>query len=138
MTSTLVDSNVLIDVFERDGRWFDWSRRQLHDARLEGALVVNVVIASEVARGFKTASAFEQALTQPMFFREDIPWPAAFVSSAAYLQYKRRGGVKDRALPDFLIGSHAAVSGHRLLTRDAARYRTYFPEISIIAPDTHP
>jgi hypothetical protein len=138
MTSTLVDSNVLIDVFEKDSRWFPWSSRRLHDARVEGTLVLNVVIASEVARGFLDETAFDKALPTSMFVREEIPWTAAYRSGAAFSRYKQRGGVRERALPDFLIGTHALLNGYRLLTRDASRYRSYFPELDIIAPDTHP
>ena len=34
----------------------------------------------------------------------------------------------------FYIGAHAAVAGYRLMTRDAQRYRIYFPGLELIAP----
>ena len=70
-----------------------------------------------------------------LFEREPIPYEAAFLAGKAYLAYRRRGGARRSPLPDFLIGAHAAVSSDRLLTRDSARYRAYFPKLSLIAPD---
>lgn len=138
MTSTLIDSNVLIDIFDEDAAWFEWSSRRLHEARLEGALVVNAVIASEVAMSFSQETVFEKTMPPSMFFREELPWGAGFLASRASLGYRKRGGKRERTLPDFLIGAHAMLGGHRLLTRDARRYRTCFPTLNIIAPDTHP
>jgi predicted nucleic acid-binding protein len=40
-------------------------------------------------------------------------------------------------LPDFFVGTHAAVVGIPLLTRDVACYRTYFSNLKIITPGTN-
>ena len=63
------------------------------------------------------------------------PYEAAFLAGKVFLAYRRRGGVRRSPLPDFFIGAHAAVAGYELLTRDAARYRTYFPTIPLLAPE---
>ena len=42
--------------------------------------------------------------------------------------------VDNNVLVDFLIGAHAAVIGAPLLTRDARRYRQYFPTVELITP----
>ena len=63
-----------------------------------------------------------------------IPKPALFVAGKAYLKYRRAGGIRTGVLPDFFIGAHAQVTGLAILTRDARRYRTYFPEVEVIAP----
>jgi predicted nucleic acid-binding protein len=47
---------------------------------------------------------------------------------------RHRAGSKQQVLPDFFIGAHAAVEGWPLLTRDASRFRTYFPTLEVIAP----
>jgi hypothetical protein len=70
-----------------------------------------------------------------IFYREPIPFEAGFLAGKAFAAYRRRGGSKTSPLPDFLIGAHAAVMGHKLLTRDARRYRNYFPKLDIIAPE---
>ena len=138
MTSTLVDSNILIDIFQPGSSWFTWSRNRLREARSDGPLILNFVIASEVASEFISERGFDAKLGSSIFVREDFPWSAAFQAGVAFREYRRRGGVRDRLLPDFLIGAHALAKSHRLLTRDARRYRTYFPDLDIIAPDTHP
>ncbi len=65
---------------------------------------------------------------------EAIPPEAAFLAGRAFAQYRRRGDAKRAPLPDFFIGAHAAVASYELLTRDAARYRTYFPTLPLISP----
>ena len=70
-----------------------------------------------------------------MFDREAISYEGAFLAGKSFLTYRRRGGTKQSPLPDFFIGAHAAVAGYRLITRDVARYRTYFPKMPLIAPE---
>lgn len=129
-----MDSNVLLDVFTRDPIWFAWSSHQLASLAEEDALAVNPVIFAEVAVHFSKVEDLEDALPEQDMLRLDLPWNAAFLAGRCFLLYRRRGGVRRSPLPDFYIGAHAAVSGLRLLTRDSARYRTYFPGIEIIAP----
>jgi predicted nucleic acid-binding protein len=69
-----------------------------------------------------------------MLDREPIPYEAAFLAGKAFRIYRQRGGTKRSTLPDFFIGAHASVAGYSLLTRDAARYRTYFPKLPLITP----
>jgi predicted nucleic acid-binding protein len=132
--SVLVDSNVLLDLFTEDRRWFDWSSAAIEHASTSSPLVINPVIYGEVSIRFETIEALDEALPQSMFIREPIPYEAAFLAGKAFVTYRRRAGVKAAPLPDFLIGAHAAIRGFRLLTRDTARYRTYFPRLSLIAP----
>ena len=137
MTSTLVDSNVLLDVLNETPRWFGWSASKLSEAADAGPVIINQVIFAEASYRFADAEAAE-ASAFSRFSRESIPWMAAFEAGQAHRQYRGQGGSRERTLPDFLIGAHAAAKGHTLLTRDARRYRSYFPTLSIVAPDTHP
>ena len=134
MTITLVDANVLLDVATSDPVWLDWSSRALEKAADESPLAINALIYAEVSISFASIEAVEEALPQEIYRRERLPYEAAFLAGKAFLQYRRRGGAKSAPLPDFYIGAHAAVAGFRLLTRDAKRYRTYFPTLALIAP----
>ncbi|PYM82849.1 MAG: DNA-binding protein [Candidatus Rokuibacteriota bacterium] len=134
MADVLVDSNVILDVFTQDPRWFDRSAAVL--ARMAGdhELIVNPIVYAEVSVGFERIEELDAALPGESFRREPLPWEAAFLAGKCFVRYRRAGGSRRAPLPDFYIGAHAAVRGIPLLTRDAARYRTYFPRLELILP----
>ncbi len=134
MNSILVDSNVLLDIFTRDATWMAWSEAALAEAADRSQLVINPMIFGEVSVRFSRIEDLDDVLPASLFAREAIPFEAAFLAGKAFQAYRNRGGAKRSPLPDFFIGAHASVSGHRLLTRDARRYRTYFPRLEIISP----
>jgi predicted nucleic acid-binding protein len=133
--ATLVDSNVLLDVITDDMRWADWSARQIATAMDSGRVVINPLIYAEVSVGYETLEELDELLPASDYEREALPFVAGFAAGKAFVRYRRSGGGKRSPLPDFYIGAHAALAGYRLLTRDARRYRTYFPALTIIAPD---
>jgi predicted nucleic acid-binding protein len=132
--ATLVDSNVILDVATDDAEWGDWSASMLSAAARDGRLVINPLIYAEVSCGYTRIEDLEQAVPPAYFTREPLPWSAAFLAARAFVGYRRRGGSRRAPLPDFYIGAHAAIAGYTLLTRDARRYRTYFPRLRLIAP----
>lgn len=134
MNRVLVDSNVLIDVFTNDPVWFDWSSDTLAELAEHSVLVVNPIIYAEVSIRFETVEDLEDALPAAHFQREPLPWEAGFLAGKCFVAYRRRGGERRSPLPDFYVGAHAAVRGMTLVTRDAARYRTYFPQLHLVAP----
>jgi Predicted nucleic acid-binding protein, contains PIN domain len=136
--ATLVDTNVLIDVFHTPSDFTLWSTTQLAAARSAGPLLINPLIYAEMAAGYAVQDGLEAALAPSLFRREELPWEAAFAAGHVFLQYRRSGGDRRSPLPDFYIGAHAMVKGYRLLTRDTPRYRTYFPLLTLISPETHP
>ena len=134
----LVDSNILIDVSTRNEVWGQWSAEALAQLAEHVPLVINPIVYAEVSAGFSTIEALDQALPGNLYQREALPWEAAFLAGKCFVTYRRRGGQRRSPLPDFYIGAHAAIRGFALLTRDAARYRTYFPRLKIIAPEVSP
>ena len=131
----LVDSNVLIDIFGAPGDWTAWSRTQVERLSGRAMLMINPVIFAEISVNLPDFETVDALVPEERFTREDLPWESAFAAAKAHLVYRRRGGTKTSPLPDFFIGAHAQVRGHRLLTRDRLRYETYFPEVDLIAPD---
>ncbi len=129
----LIDSNVLLDVATRDPIWSTWSATALESVANVSILVINPIVYAEVSVRYTTIEALENALTG--LRRDSLPWEAAFLARQAFRLYRRRGGAKRSPLPDFYIGAHAAVAGLTLLTRDPTRYRTYFPSLTLIAPE---
>ena len=134
MRSTLIDSNVLIDLFDDDSEWQEWSDAMVAASRDRGPIVVNPIILAEVSMGFDSFEAVNQHLPEEFVVREPLPFEAAFLAARAFLIYRHEGGQRRSPLPDFYIGAHASVAGHTLLTRDARRYRYYFPKLRILAP----
>lgn len=133
-TDTLLDANVLLDIFTEDASWLAWSENALATASEEGELVVNPIVYAEVSLHFSTIEDLDDALPYADYRRDAIPWEASFLAGRAFLAYRRQGGRRRSPLPDFFIGAHAAVKGIRLLTRDASRYRRYFPRVTLICP----
>jgi len=132
--STLVDSNVLLDVFTQDPRWASWSEEQLASALDRGPTVINPIVYAEISIRFDTLEDLDDALPASLL-REALPWEAAFLAGKCFMAYRRRHGKSRSPLPDFYIGAHAAVTGRGLLTRDPGRYRSTLPRLTLIAPD---
>lgn len=134
MTGTLVDSNVILDVLTEDAVWGDWSAAMLAEAARSGPLAINPIIYAEVAVRFERIEDLDDALPESYYRRLPLPFEAAFLTGQCFLKYRKRGGTRLTPMPDFYIGAHAALAGLTLLTRDAKRYRNYFPKLRIVAP----
>lgn len=130
----LLDTNVLLDIATADPVWLPWSEKEFRAAAAQGPVPINPIIYAELAPAFATAADLDQWLDPAVFQRLPLPYAAGWVAAQAFLKYRRSGGVRTFPLPDFYIGAHAEVEGHTLVTRDAARYRTYFPNLSLITP----
>jgi predicted nucleic acid-binding protein len=134
VATTLVDSNVVLDVITEDDEWMDWSATALSRAANVSRLAINPLVYAEVATRFARIEDLEEALPPDYYQRLALPWEAAFLAGRCFVMYRRRGGSRRSPMPDFYIGAHAAVQDMTLLTRDSRRYRTYFPTLRIIAP----
>ncbi len=130
---TLVDTNVILDIITRDKTWSSWSEDALRRAAEHSTLAINPIIFAEVSMKFARIEDADAALAG--FAREPLPFEAGFLTGKVFLAYKRSGAARSRSpMPDFYVGAHAVIGRMHLLTRDAARYRTYFPGLTIVAP----
>ena len=134
MSTVLVDSNVLLDIFEDDKHWANWSESTLNGYASSYTLAINAVIYAEVSIGFARIEEMEAAIVEGGFRLLEIPKEALFLAGKVFLAYRRQGGQRRSPLPDFFIGAHAAVAGMTLITRDPKRYRSYFPRLQLVAP----
>jgi len=132
---TFVDTNVLLDIVTDDPKWADWSIAQLETASLRGTLWINDIVYAELAVRYDRIEEVDALLDRAGLELAPVPRAALFLASKVFTRYRKAGGTRAGVLPDFFIGAHAAVSGLPLLTRDVARYRTYFPTLTLIAPD---
>ena len=129
-----VDTNVLLDVVTRDPAWAQWSKRQLDAAALRERLAINPVVYAELSSRYARIEDVDAMLAAADIAIAEMPRAALFLAGQIFQSYRRRGGQRTSLLPDFFIGAHAAVLGAPLITRDATRYRTYFPTVELIAP----
>jgi predicted nucleic acid-binding protein len=132
----LVDTNVLVDVFQDDPAWADWSLEQLRAQSQVHELAINPVIYAELSLNFAAVAALDSAVDGLGLQFRDLPRPALFLAGKAFAKYRRAGGRKANVLADFFVGAHAAVMGWGIITRDARRYRNYFPRVPLVSPTT--
>ncbi len=130
----LVDANVLLDILTNDPNWRLWSEERFLAAIESDQAAVNPIIYAELSAAYRSATELDRALAGWPVLRLPLPYEAAFPASQAFVRYRKEGGQRRSPLPDFYIGAHAQTAGLTLLTRDAARYRTYFPKLRLITP----
>lgn len=134
MSAVLIDTNVIVDLLRADADWMQWSAAQLDLARTRQPLCINIVVYAELCSHRQTQSQIDGFLQDMDIQIPAISTTAALSAAQVFLQYRQRGGSKTGVLPDFFIGAQAQSEGWTLLTRDAARYKTYFPAIKLICP----
>ena len=131
---TLVDSNVLLDLVTDDPNWSEWSLAHLEQAALVGPVFINDIVYAETSIRYDRMEDLDAMLAETMIQIAPTPRSALFLAGKSFRRYRAAGGTRTGVLPDFFVGAHAAVEGWPLLTRDAGRYRSYFPRLTLIAP----
>lgn len=130
------DTNIIIDIVERDARWFDWSAAQLAQAVFSDSVAVDLVVLAECAPRFPTLAVQLEAIAALGLTVEEIDLDSAFLAGKRFRDYRASSKDRSAILADFLIGAHAVGLNAALLTRDTRIYRNYFPELTLITPES--
>lgn len=130
----LIDSSVLIDLIEKTPQWHAWSTEQLFAAQKRDRIGINAIVYAEVSRSFESAESQNGFMKRTGIAFLHLSSAAAYAASAAHHAYRAAGGSRTATLPDFFIGAHAQADGYTLMTRDAKRMLTYFPDVPVISP----
>jgi predicted nucleic acid-binding protein len=138
MTDTpdvLIDSNIIIDIDNQDEQWWEWSADKL--ASFSNPCI-NPVIYSQLSYNKQSPDEVDQLLKVLEISLIEFSRKALFNASQAFKQYRERGGSKLSTLPDFFIGGQALDLRIPLLTRDVSKYKSYFPTLPLISPESQP
>jgi len=133
----LVDTPVIVDIWQDDQDWYEWSAAQLRSQSLIHELAINPVIYAELSLTFESIETLDREIDALELSLREPPRAALFLAGHAFREYRRAGGNRTGVLSDFFIGAHAAVLGCAVLTRDPARYRTYFPTVELHTPSSN-
>ncbi len=129
-----IDSNVFLDVFSGDPTYGPGSREALRRCLAQGTLTACDVVIAEIAGWFPTVQEMGVALQTLGVHVDPIGLEAATAAGSAWASYRRSGGRRDRALPDFLVAAHAKIQADRLVSRDRGFYLAHFHDLTLLEP----
>lgn len=131
-----LDSNVLLDLLAPASVFGDWSAARLATATAMGTVAISVVVLAECAGRFANLAAQRDYLDLLGIAVQPLDPAAAFRAGQAHRLYRQAGGPRTAVLADFLIGGQAETLGAALITRDRQRFAAYFPDLTLITPET--
>lgn len=130
-----VDSCILLDIFNADELWGEWSSQTLHRLSNNHQLTINIIVFTEIAFNFTSKDKLSDILKLLNIDILDIPFDVAFNVSRTFKKYRKNKGNRKSPMPDFYIGEHAQFLNVPLVTRNTARYKTYQPKLKLIVPN---
>jgi predicted nucleic acid-binding protein len=129
-----VDTSVLVDVLIGDPRFVESSGTSLAAALGEGDVVVCDAVVAEMHAMLDASESTMDSIASLGIRYLPVSEPAAVRAGHMQRRFRQRGGLHDRVIADFLIGSHAMMQCGALITRDAGFFRDYFKGLRIIVP----
>jgi hypothetical protein len=138
--TTAADTNIFVALWNPDDSLNSLARVGLRDALHEGSLVIAAPVYAELlaapGRDEQVIERFirETGIAVDWVIDEKI-WREAGRAYRDYVTVRRRQReiAPRRILADFVIGAHAVVRKHRLLTLDAKVFRSAFPSLDVIS-----
>lgn len=135
-----IDTNIIVALWAREPIARQMATL-LGEARAAGGLVICGPVHAEFHAHPRTTSAFVQTflndsgITVDSNFSEEA-WHLIGAAYAAYAERRRQsaGGKAKRLLADFMIGAHSLFAADRLLTLDATKYQSAFPDLVLVGP----
>lgn len=138
-----LDSNLLIDFMGHDEGLSAAADSALRRALASGPVVACDVVVAELVAGLGKGSLVVDALEELGVKFSPLEQRSAVRAGEMQRRYAERRraarepgkpGEAPRAVPDFLIGAHALLQCHGLITRDAGFFRDYFKGLKVIIP----
>jgi predicted nucleic acid-binding protein len=127
-----LDSNIIIDILE-EGPTVEQSVVALRDALSLGPVVFSETTLAEVCGRGDSARAVLGIRTMGLSFVATEE-RAAIRAGEMMQRYRVRSKTKTRLIADFVIGAHALLQCHGLITYDTGFHRDYFKGLKVIVP----
>ncbi|MGA7833478.1 MAG: type II toxin-antitoxin system VapC family toxin [Terracidiphilus sp.] len=138
--TTSIDSNIIVALWRQDDPLNGIAATMLNQARKQGGLAISAPVYAELMGDpRRTESELNEFLQDTGILIEwtldERAWREAGRAYQGYVARRRTeaGSYPRRILTDFLIGAHALVRSHSLLTFDLRLFAAAFPALSIIS-----
>lgn len=102
-----MDTNIWIDCIDEASPRHDWALEQLQECSDRCPLHVNLIIYTELLVPGPDVDVLDALLDVYDTRRSPLPWACASLTAAAFAIYRRRGGSKQKPMPDFYIGARS-------------------------------
>jgi len=129
-----IDSSVIIDLLANDARTAEGAEASLRQSLTNGPVVVCDVVLAEITTALRDGAEALGVLEEMGIAFLAVEARSAVRAGEMQRRYRQRGGLRQRTVPDFIVGAHALLQCSALITRDAGFFRDYFKGLKLIVP----
>jgi predicted nucleic acid-binding protein len=133
--TTLLDTSVIIALTKPSDPFHAWAVATLSAVKAANppAAICPITFA-EASPAYADAAQVALALDAFGIERLDMSDEALFRAGQVFTAYRKRGGIRDGVLPDFIIGAVAVTESIELVTSNAKDFVKNFGGLKIIQP----